>query len=101
MEIENDIEFDLNRQVDDVMQHMNEPPKEDVDQRVLTRTLVRLTTDIQQVINLVTPLSAPTADLAGRDLGQEDPQPANIVNAAKTLLIAQIDELRELAGKIE
>lgn len=97
MEIDNEIEVALNREVDDVIQNIatTQIEREGVDQRVLARTLIRLASDIQQVIQLVVPLSSTTSN------EQEEQQPPNIINAAKTLLVAQIDKLKELAEKIE
>lgn len=97
MEIDNEIEVNLNREVDDVIQNIVAPQieRERVDQRVLARTLIRLASDIQQVIQLIVPLSSMTSN------EQEEQQPPNIINAAKTLLVVQIDKLKELAEKIE
>jgi len=96
----NDVEAGLNKEVDRAISDFRDEPEaqyeEPVDQREVADRISRIASEIQQVI----PLILPKRNLAVSEEPELSQDPV-LIQAAKNLLIAQIEKLKKLVGRLD
>lgn len=98
-----DIELGLNREVDHAISNFKDeseaPYEEPIEQQEVVDRISRIAGEIQQVIPLILPKRNVIAP--GSLEEPEIPQDLVLVQAAKNLLIAQIERLKRLVGQLD
>jgi hypothetical protein len=98
-----DVEIGLNREVDHVISSLKDEPEapyeEPMEQQEIVDRISRIAGEIQQVIPLILPKRNMIAPGAPEEL--EIPQDPVLAQAAKNLLIAQIEKLKKLVGQLD
>ena len=98
-----DIESGLNREVDHAISNFKDEPEapyeEPIEQREIVDRISRVAGEIQQVIPLILPKRNVVAPEALEE--PEIPQDPVLAQAAKNLLIAQIERLKRLVRQLD
>ena len=98
-----DVETGLNREVDHVISSLRDEPEapyeEPMEQQEIIDRISRIAGEIQQVIPLVLPKRDPVAPTTME--GPVIPRDPALFQAAKSLLITQIERLKKLVGQLD